>query len=104
TSVGCRLLDPQTCRCGDYPNRQKLVADCIRLTPEKATTIPWLPSTCAYRLLAEGRGLYWWHPLVSGDPQTVHDAGISVRGRVAVNEMDLADEEAYLEYLLEEEP
>ena len=87
TSVACRLLDSHACRCSDYPNRQAHVPDCVRLTPEKARTLPWLPPTCAYRLVAEGRDLYWWHPLVSGDPETVHDAGVSVRGR-AVSEVD----------------
>ncbi len=83
TNVGCTLLDDQTCRCRDYPNRQAKVADCVRLTPQAVRTFSWLPQTCAYRLLAEGQDLYWWHPLVSGDPETVHAAGISVRDRVA---------------------
>jgi uncharacterized cysteine cluster protein YcgN (CxxCxxCC family) len=86
TDVGCRLLDGDTCRCKDYPNRQGLVPDCVRLTPEVVGEIGWLPPTCAYRLLDEGRDLYWWHPLVSGDPETVHQAGISIRGRVPDNE------------------
>jgi uncharacterized cysteine cluster protein YcgN (CxxCxxCC family) len=88
TDVGCTLLDGQSCRCRDYPNRQAGVADCVRLTPEAVRTLPWLPPTCAYRLLAEGRDLYWWHPLVSGDPESVHAAGISVRDRVAGPEED----------------
>lgn len=81
TDVACRLLDDATCRCRDYPNRQKKVADCEKLTPESVRRIGWLPPTCAYGLVAAGRDLYWWHPLVSGDPETVHHAGISVRGR-----------------------
>src|SRR5260370_666226 len=81
TDVGCRLLDSKTCRCRDYPNRTAKVKDCVRLTPRNIKRIVWLPPSCAYRLLAEGRDLYWWHPLVSGDPETVHQAGISVRGR-----------------------
>ncbi len=81
TDVACRLLDNSTCRCGDYANRSDRVPDCERLTPDKVRTLTWLPPTCAYRLVAEGRDLYWWHPLVSGDPDTVHYAGISVRGR-----------------------
>lgn len=81
SDVRCRLLDGDTCRCTDYPNRQQKVSDCIRLTPENVVDIVWIPSTCAYRRLADGRGLAWWHPLVSGDPETVVAAGISVRGR-----------------------
>src|SRR3569833_3229732 len=68
TDVGCRLLDSQSCRCVDYPNRSTTVHDCVRLTPEVVDEIGWLPPTCGYRLVAEGHDLYWWHPLVSGDP------------------------------------
>jgi uncharacterized protein len=81
TEVPCRLLDTESCRCRDYANRQAHVPDCVRLTADVVPTLAWLPPTCAYRLVAEGRDLYWWHPLVSGDPETVHAAGISVRGR-----------------------
>lgn len=88
TDVGCTLLDDRACRCRDYPHRQAKVPDCVRLTPEAVRELSWLPRTCAYRLLAEGRDLYWWHPLVSGDPQTVHAAGVSVRDRVAGPEED----------------
>ena len=65
----------------------------MQLTPESLKTITWLPPSCAYVLLGEGKDLYWWHPLVSGDPDTVHAAGVSVRGRVGASEKDVPDEE-----------
>lgn len=80
TRLACRLLDVGSCRCGDYANRFAKMPDCVSIDAEKIRQIDWLPDTCAYRLVAEGRDLYWWHPLLSGDPQTVHAAGISVRG------------------------
>jgi hypothetical protein len=93
TDVTCRLLDAGTCRCGDYPNRQSHVPDCVRLSPDSLAELTWMPDTCAYRLLYEGEDLAWWHPLVSGDPETVHLAGMSVRGRIVseteVRERDL---------------
>jgi uncharacterized cysteine cluster protein YcgN (CxxCxxCC family) len=93
TDIGCRLLDGETCRCRDYPNRSARVDDCVRLTPEVIETVTWLPPSCAYRLIHEGRDLYWWHPLVSGDPDTVHAAGVSVRGRLFALEDDVGDED-----------
>jgi hypothetical protein len=81
TNVACRLLDLGTCRCSHYEERKRLVPDCLILTPEAVDQMDWLPETCAYRLVADGKNLAWWHPLVSGDPETVHQAGISVRGR-----------------------
>jgi uncharacterized protein len=92
TDVGCRLLDGETCRCRDYAHRLEKVDDCVRLTPESLKTITWLPPSCAYVLVGQGKDLYWWHPLVSGDPETVHAAGISVRGRVRASETEVADE------------
>lgn len=80
TRLSCALLDPGTCRCSDYPNRFARMPDCVEISPAKLKEIDWLPPTCAYRLVQEGRDLFWWHPLVSGDPETVHAAGISVRG------------------------
>jgi uncharacterized cysteine cluster protein YcgN (CxxCxxCC family) len=81
TNVACRLLDLHECRCTKYPTRRRHVPDCVSLTPAVLAEINWLPPSCAYRRLAEGRDLLWWHPLVSGDPETVHSAGISVRDR-----------------------
>jgi uncharacterized protein len=93
TDVGCRLLDGDTCRCRDYKHRLKKVEDCVRLTPKNLKRIVWLPPSCAYVLVSEGKDLYWWHPLVSGDPETVHTAGVSVRGRVRACETKVPDEE-----------
>ena len=93
TDVGCRLLDGDTCRCRDYANRLDLVDDCVRLTPESLKTINWLPPSCAYVLVAQGKDLYWWHPLISGDPETVHAAGVSVRGRISATEETVPDED-----------
>ncbi len=85
TNVACHLLDRHTCGCRDYAHRQARVPDCVALTPATLAAIDWLPPSCAYRRLAEGRPLAWWHPLLSGDRETVHAAGVSVRGR-AINE------------------
>lgn len=104
TSVGCRLFDGDTCRCSDYENRLARVSDCVGLTPENVHTISWLPNTCAYRLISEGHDLYWWHPLVSGSPETVHEAGISMRGRLTAHEDDLAEPEDYFDHMLADEP
>ncbi|MBR9826747.1 MAG: YcgN family cysteine cluster protein [Alphaproteobacteria bacterium] len=82
TDISCKLLDGSTCRCKDYSNRHASVPDCVVLTPDNITQIPWIPQTCAYRLIAEGRELYDWHPLVSGDPMSVHKAGMSVKDEV----------------------
>jgi len=86
TDIGCKLLDAGTCRCRSYATRQAKVDDCVKLTPASVRAIKWLPTTCAYRLVAEGKPLASWHPLVSGSPETVHEAGISVRGRTGGSE------------------
>ena len=92
TDVGCKLLDGETCRCTDYKHRLDKVKDCVRLTPRNIRRIVWLPPSCAYRLVADGKDLYWWHPLVSGDPETVHAAGVSVRSRVSALEDQIPDD------------
>ncbi len=95
TNVVCHLLDQDACRCTDYANRTKRVPTCIKLTPGNVAAIKWMPTSCAYRRLAEGRELASWHPLVSGDPESVHAAGISVQGKViseeGIPEEDLED-------------
>ena len=95
TNLACRLLDLDTCRCSDYANRAKRVADCLVLSAGDTEAFEWLPASCAYRLLANGDDLPVWHPLITGDPNSVHDAGISVRGKV-VSESD-TDEWTWLE-------
>lgn len=88
TNVACRLLDSTTCLCSSYPNRHDFVPDCVELDVEEVVTqtYTWLPPTCAYRVLAAGKDLAWWHPLVCGDPDMIHRVGISVRGRVISDE------------------
>ena len=87
TNLACMLLDTETCRCTDYVNREKRVFDCMVLRPDEPEAFDWLPATCAYRLVAHGEDLPDWHPLITGDPESVHEAGISVRGKV-VSEND----------------
>ena len=95
TEVSCHLLDLHTCRCQDYAHRKIRVPDCVSLTARAVREIDWLPPTCAYRRVAEGKDLAWWHPLVSGDPDTVHTAGISVRGR-AISERNAGTLESHI--------
>jgi uncharacterized protein len=80
--VACALLDLKTCRCRHYAERARLMPDCVTIVPQVLAWPKWLPETCAYRLLAEGKSLPDWHPLISGDPDSVLEAGQSVRGRV----------------------
>jgi len=91
TRVACRLLDCDSCRCRDYPHRTRQVPRCLHITPQNlASLCAWLPPSCAYRLLAEGKPLPDWHPLVSGDPDSVHRARISVR-HLAIPEREAGD-------------
>jgi len=87
TDVACRLLDTESCRCTDYAARAQTVASCLVLSAAELGAFRWLPASCAYRLLAEGHDLPEWHPLISGDPNTVHEAGISIQGK-AVSETE----------------
>ena len=81
TNIACTLFDGDSCRCRDYEKRFETVPDCVKLEPEQVSSYHWLPPTCAYRRLDEGKPLPDWHPLITGSPKSVHDAGISVRGR-----------------------
>lgn len=92
TAIRCRYLRDKDCRCSDYANRSRLVPDCLDLGREDVQSLHWLPATCAYRLRAEGKPLYDWHPLVSGRADTVHEAGISVRGWTVSDEFVHPDE------------
>lgn len=82
TDIACRLLDLESCRCSNYPRRVELVPECMVLGPDSQQAFAWLPSSCAYRRLAEGKTLPRWHPLLTGNPDSVHEAGISMRGEV----------------------
>lgn len=101
TRVVCRLFDMQTCRCTQYDQRQVLEPTCMVLTPETVLDYPWMPATCAYRLLAEGKPLKWWHPLVSGTPETVQAAGVAVRG-FAILESKLQPGDCLEDYVVED--
>jgi len=92
TDVACQYLEQDACRCTEYQDRNRLVPHCVWLTPDDVDTFHWLPTTCAYRLIAEGQALPSWHPLVSGRAESVHEAGISVAGR-CVSEAFVHDED-----------
>ncbi|EED32640.1 conserved hypothetical protein [gamma proteobacterium NOR5-3] len=92
TDVACHLLDETKCQCTRYETRQELVPDCVVLTPDQRDNLAWLPDTCAYRLVDQGLPLPQWHPLVTGDPNSVHLAGMSVRGR-SISETEVAEDD-----------
>ncbi|MEQ8921309.1 MAG: YcgN family cysteine cluster protein, partial [Roseovarius sp.] len=98
TRVACRLFDDTTCRCAQYDIRHQFVPECITLSPKNLDrNLYWMPETCAYKLLHLGKPLYDWHPLISGTPDTVHDAGVSVQhGTVPEFEVDEDDWEDHL--------
>ncbi|MFB2593881.1 YcgN family cysteine cluster protein [Paracoccus sp. p4-l81] len=101
TRVACRLLDDATCRCSQYPIRHQFVPDCIRITPKTIARVAyWMPATCAYRLRHEGRDLPDWHPLITGDPGSVHAAGMSMQGRT-VPEYEVAEDD-WDQYIIED--
>ncbi|MCF7982562.1 MAG: YcgN family cysteine cluster protein [Pseudomonadales bacterium] len=90
TDLACHFLDLDSCRCKDYEKRSLRVHNCISLTPDNMDVLQWLPDTCAYRLIAEGKGLYAWHPLISGSADSVLKAGVSIHGR-CLSETDVPD-------------
>jgi len=101
TRIACRLLDDQSCKCGQYPIRHQFIPDCIVLKPSNIDeNAYWMPKTCAYRLLWSGQPLFDWHPLISGNPETVHTANISVRG-ITLSEFDI-NEEDWEDHIIEE--
>ena len=101
TRVACRLLDTETCRCTRYEHRKRFVPDCIKLTPGKVEHLTWMPRSCAYRRLYEGRPLADWHPLISGDPESPHRAGVGMRGQV-VSETVFEDVEDAIDFAASE--
>ncbi|PVA09903.1 YcgN family cysteine cluster protein [Pelagivirga sediminicola] len=101
TRVACRLFDDTTCRCAQYPIRHQFVPECIVLKPTNMdANLYWMPETCAYKLLWQGKKLYDWHPLISGDPQSVHDAGVSMQSRT-IPEFEV-DEDDWEDHIIEE--
>jgi hypothetical protein len=100
TSIVCQYLDLESCVCTRYEERSKLVPECLQVTPDNADKLQWMPQSCAYRLLAEGRPLPEWHPLISGSQESVHEAGISVRN-FAISENEVSDEEQWPEYIID---
>ena len=93
TNLHCKLLDGSTCQCSDYPNRKKYVPICVKLTPEIVATVDWLPDSCAYRLVHEGKDLYPWHHLICGDREEIHRQGWSTQNKT-VTEEGVDDEDA----------
>ncbi len=98
TRVHCKLFDPEACRCSDYANRKKYVPDCIKLTPHNIEALEWMPLSCGYRRLHEGKDLPRWHPLITGDPNSTHKAGVSMRGQT-ISETQFDDIEDAADYV-----
>ena len=99
TRLHCKLLDAETCRCSNYENRKQFVPDCVKLTPDKLSELRWMPQSCAYRLLHEGKPLYDWHPLISGELSSVHREGKSIMG-MTVSEETVLDED-HLDWIVD---
>lgn len=93
TRLHCKLLDAETCRCGDYANRKAIVPDCISLTPKTISEIAWMPETCAYKILHRGDTLPAWHHLISGDRNAIHRKGQSIMGKTVSEETVLEEDE-----------
>ena len=101
TRVACKLLDGNTCQCTRYPIRHQYVPECIVMTPKSLEdNMYWLPQTCAYRLVFEGRDLYDWHPLISGEAASDHAAKVSMKGR-SISE-DTVSEDDWDNHIIEE--
>ncbi len=103
TRIACRLFDGDTCQCHDYLNRKMHVPECVVLTPKTLPKIAyWMPSTCAYKLLFQKKKLPDWHPLVTGDPDSTHTLGQSIKG-LTLSELDVPEDD-WEDYLIEETP
>ncbi|WP_371223448.1 YcgN family cysteine cluster protein [Roseovarius sp. 2305UL8-3] len=101
TRVACRLFDDTTCRCAQYDIRHQFVPECIVLKPKTLDqNLYWMPDTCAYKLLHQGKPLYDWHPLISGTPDSVHEAGVSMQSRT-LPEFEV-DEDDWEDHIIEE--
>ena len=98
TRIACNLLDVETGKCRNYPERFKIESDCTKLTKKNLPDFGWLPNTCAYRLLYEGKPLPEWHPLISGDSNSVKNAGVLIQD--GVHEEDVID---WFEFVIETE-
>ena len=101
TRVACRLFDDTTCQCAQYPIRHQFVPECIVLKPANMdTNLYWMPETCAYKLLWQGKPLFPWHSLISGTPESVHAAGVSMQQRT-VAEFEVSEDD-WEDHIIEE--
>lgn len=101
TAIACRLLDLETCRCRHYKHRRKYVDDCIKFTPRTLHEhLSWLPDSCAYNLLYHGYNLPEWHPLNTGNPDSVHESGFSIKDKEITSEEEVPDPSDWLDYIV----